>query len=156
MKRKDLDRHLAAECRLRPYQCEHCMLKDTYKIITTEHYGNCPEFPLECLNKCGVKDIKRKDMEDHRGQCPEEPVRCPFEEAGCKEKLVRRELEQHMSATQQQHLLMVMGAYKGMKKENSRIKNTLDDTLDELDEMKRRLNRKRKRTDNHNSDSSDD
>ena len=61
-------------------------------------------------------------MEDHRSQCPEKPVQCPFEEAGCKQKLVQHEMEQHMSATQQQHLLMVLGAYKEMKIANEEMK----------------------------------
>ena len=160
MQRRDLENHVKKKCYLRPCQCVYCGQRDTYEAITgdwhsvpnkTCHYRKCPEFPLVCPNRCCRNDIKRKDIKDHRGQCPEEPVQCPFKEAGCKKRLVRCELEQHMSATQQQHLLMVMGAYKEMKKENSRIKNTLDDTLDELDEMKKRLNRKRKRTDNYNS-----
>ena len=146
-KRKDLDRHLAEECSLRPYQCEHCTLKDTYKAIITKHYGNCPGFPLKCPNRCGRNDIKRKDMEDHRSQCPEEKVQCPFEEAGCKKKLVRHDLEQHISATQQQHLLMIMGAYKEMKTSYMKIENELHQVKEELSQTKAEL--KQSKDDHH-------
>ena len=148
IKRKALEHHLKNDCYLRPYQCEHCGCKDTYKNITGEgdfhihvksHYSRCPEFPLKCSNRCGVKDIKRKNMEDHYSQCPKEPVQCPFKEAGCKKKLVRRELEHHMSATQQQHLLMVMGVYKEMKKENKKMKKENEEVKKELQQVKKEL-----------------
>ena len=141
LKRKNLAKHLTEECELRPYQCEHCAFINTVEYVTTEHYFKCLEFPLKCPNICG-EDIKRKDMKDHRSQCPEEPVRCPFEEAGCKQKLVRRELEQHMSATQQHHLLMVMGAYKEMKAANEEMKQELSETKEELHLLKRRFDAK--------------
>jgi hypothetical protein len=62
-----------------------------------------------------VTGIKRKDMADHRCKCPQEKVQCPFAEAGCKSTIVRRKLDDHLSSNQQQHLLLVMGAYKQMK-----------------------------------------
>ena len=55
--RKDLDKHLS-ECSLRPYQCEHCGLIDTYQGITgiiqrgglimkgLGHYNECLAYPL--------------------------------------------------------------------------------------------------------------
>ena len=117
IKRIHIQKHLKEECALRPYQCEHCRKKGNYTAITT-HYSKCPQFPLECPNKCGVKDIKRKDMKDHRSHCPKQPVLCPFDEAGCAHELVRCELEQHMSAAQQQHLEMI----KELKMETVRLK----------------------------------
>ena len=132
-KRKNLARHLNSECQLRPFQCVHCGLDDTYRVITTVHYANCPEFPLPCPNNCiRLQKIKRKDMKDHRSQCSWAPVQCLFKEAGCKQKLVRRELEQHMSANQQHHLLMVLGAYKEIKQENKEMKKELQELKQEL------------------------
>ena len=77
MKRKDLQEHLSSECPKRTYNCEHCEFEDTYEEITTYHYDECPEYPLECPNECGVEAIKRKDMSAHRAECPEERVECP-------------------------------------------------------------------------------
>ena len=139
IQRKDLDRHLKTECDLRQYQCEYCGYKDTYHNITGKghpsaheanisvfispdllhydppHYDECPEFPLTCPNKCGAMSIKRKNMHSHHSWCPQEPVQCPFAEAGCKEDLHRCQLEDHMTSSVQQHLLLVMNDYKRLK-----------------------------------------
>ena len=47
-------------------------------------------------------------MGQHRLICPQEVVICPFQEAGCQVKLVRREIETHIAASTQQHLLLIM------------------------------------------------
>ena len=58
MKRKDLARHLEQECPRRTYRCEYCKKKDTYEAITIIHYDMCPNYPLDCPNKCGTTEIK--------------------------------------------------------------------------------------------------
>ena len=63
----------------------------------------------------GADDIKRENMKSHRSKCPQEPVECPFAEAGCKGEIVRHQLDSHMTSNQQQHLLLVMGAYKQVR-----------------------------------------
>ena len=144
MKRKHLDEHLTDDCYLRPYQCEFCGLKDTYEAITgyreftsirsddNPYYGHqakCPEAPLFCPNRCGSKRIKRKDMENHRSKCPQEPVECPFAEAGCKSHLRRHQLEDHMTSSQQQHLMMVMKDYKETKDKLLETESKLTEAL---------------------------
>ena len=81
------------------------------------HYNECPSYPLACPNPGRRMDgIKRRDMKDHRSKCPHERMECPFAEAGCKTyQLLRCQLDDHLSSNQQQHLLLVMGAYKQMK-----------------------------------------
>ena len=144
VKRKDLTKHLTQDCYLRPYQCEFCGLKDTYKAITGcprstlsetllkftgelyfGHEATCPEVPLTCPNKCGSACIKRKDVYDHRSKCPQEPVECPFAEAGCKCTILRCQLQDHLSTRQQQHLLMIMKDYKETKNELGKAKTKI-------------------------------
>ena len=145
MKRKDLEKHLT-KCNLRPYRCEFCGLKDTYKAITGQdsfhgfllefgapwvdnpyggHQAKCPEAPLICPNKCGSNVIRRKHMEIHRSQCPQEPVECLFTEAGCKQKLKRCQLNTHLTSCQQEHLSLVMKDYRETKRELHEVKGTL-------------------------------
>ncbi len=119
--RKHLLQHLASECPLRSYKCKHCGLKGTYESITQKHYVKCPEFPLECPNKCGATRIPRKQMATHREQCPLERVPCPFQEAGCKVKLVRRHLEKHVSQETQHHLLLTYKAMCTLKQRCSEL-----------------------------------
>ena len=158
VKRKDLGKHLTDHCYLRPYQCTFCGLKDTYETITGysvygaftlytydptnpyfDHQAICPEAPLPCPNECGSKDIKRKDMENHRSKCPQEPVECPFAEAGCKSVLRRHQLEDHMTSSLQQHVMMVMKDYKQTKSEFREVKEKLHKTESELDKTKQKL-----------------
>ena len=160
VKRKDLGKHLTDRCYLRPYQCKFCGLKDTYEVITGEgfeyqlqcedyhydfwdpyhgHQAKCPEVPLSCPNHCGSKRIKRKDMENHRSKCPQESVECPFAEAGCKSYLLRHKLEDHMTSSQQQHLMMVMNDYKKTKSEFREVKEKLQKTESELNKTKQKL-----------------
>ena len=154
MRRKDLDNHLARFCYLRPYQCKFCGLKDTYEAITGNNYlvcircgeddyfghqATCLEVPITCPNKCGSKKIRRKDMMDHRSQCPQEPVECPFAEAGCKVEVRRQQLEDHMTTSLQQHVMLLMIDRKQLKEELNELKAKLGKAETELGETKIKL-----------------
>ena len=142
IKRKDLPDHLSNECYLRKYKCEHCDLEDTYENISgirdgerrrpgrfhqeVSHYEICPEYPLECPNKCDIGAIKRKDMSTHRDKCPEEPMECPFEEAGCETKLVRRDFDDHVKTQMQQHLLLTFQKMTTLRKNYDTLRKRCD------------------------------
>jgi hypothetical protein len=147
LKRKDLKVHIATDCYLRPYQCEFCGLKDAYEAITGNglyevlqsysnpyggHQAMCPEAPLTCTNECGSSQFKRKDMKDHHSQCPREPVECPFAEAGCKMDVRRQQLENHVTTSLQQHLMLLMIDRKQLKKEWLEMKTELNDVKAKL------------------------
>ena len=138
MKRRDLKRHLGRQCPLRKIQCQHCRYEDTYQTITTQHYDECPSFPLPCPNNCGTTGILRAAMANHLSRCELEPVECPFHEAGCTAQIVRREFDVHMSESQQKHLLVLLGAFceSERKLHNTTIK--LLETRLELEESKRK------------------
>ena len=158
MRRKDLDNHLTQSCYLRPYICKFCGLKDTYEAITGNNYtalhvrfgendffghqATCLEVPISCPNKCGFKlKIKRKDMEGHRSQCPLEPVECPFAEVGCKVDVRRQQLEDHMTTSLQQHVMLLMIDRKQLKEELNAMKSKLNKAVTELDEAKLKLSK---------------
>ena len=147
MLRKDIKKHLAHDCYLRTYMCEFCGLKDTYEAITgfrqlllpdnyySGHQATCPELPLTCPNRCGSELIKRKDMDGHRSKCPMEPVECPFAEAGCEGGILRYQLQDHMTSSQQKHLLMLMIDNHVTKKVlKAELKATRDELMVKLDE----------------------
>ena len=132
--RKDLPHHLRHECVLRPYQCEHCHLHDTYKEITENHYSICPEYPMNCPNQCGAIGIKRKNVKSHRGRCPREPMECPFIEAGCDGggDLRRYEFDDHMTSKQQEHLVLLVKDHKEMKEKLEKVEKELKETKKQL------------------------
>ena len=145
MKRKLLAKHLQKNCCHRLVQCEHCHLDVTYWMITGEisksshvppippiHHSECPEYPLACPNRCGVTGIRRRAMPDHHSSCPLEPLDCPFKDAGCTEKVARKDMEDHMTVNQQKHMLLTFQSLQHTKKE-------LHDTKQELDNTKREI-----------------
>ena len=138
MKRRDLKRHLGRQCPLRKIQCQHCRYEDTYQTITTQHYDECPSFPLPCPNNCGTTGILRAAMANHLSRCELEPVECPFHEAGCTAQIVRREFDVHMSESQQKHLLVLLGAFCESEKKLHNTTIKLLETRLELEESKRK------------------
>ena len=92
--RRDLQTHMQEMCHYRPYECEHCGHKDTYKAVTDYHYSECPKYPLACPNMCGVTGITRKAMPDHHSSCPLAPLDCPLQ--GCEERVSRKDLQTHL------------------------------------------------------------
>ena len=163
MLRKRIKKHLAHDCYLRPYVCEFCGLKDTYKAITgiishyhilygySGHQATCPEVPLTCPNECGSENIKRKDMDSHRSKCPQEHLACPFAEAGCEGVIRRCQLEDHMTSSQQKHLLMLMIDNQVTKKALKSTRDELTGAMAKLSETEAKLTR----TEDNLSDAAD-
>lgn len=119
--RKDLQHHLKAECKERPYHCEYCDARGTYGMITTIHYCMCFEFPVQCPNKCSTKKIKRRKVEKHRKACPLEKIHCPFAEEGCEARvLLRKDEAEHMKDNVVNHQLLML---KSMRERDKKDKS---------------------------------
>ena len=108
LERRHLTYHKENECKYRPYTCEYCGHKDTFKGIAMgydmsqwmesmekvpSHYEECDQYPLECPNKCGETNIKRKDVEEHCEICPLEPLKCRFKV--CRKTIHRKDMDSH-------------------------------------------------------------
>ena len=52
-------------------------------------------------------------------------MECPFREAGCKVNVVRKEIDSHMSRNQQNHLLVLLGAFQETKRELNECRKEL-------------------------------
>ena len=141
MMRKELEAHLAQQCPLRKIQCQYCHYEDTYQTITTQHYDECPSFPLPCPNNCGTIGIRRAAMANHLSRCELEPVECPFHEAGCTTRLVRREFDVHMSENQPHHLLVLLRAFQMKKQELSESQRQLGECQKQLGECQKELHK---------------
>ena len=96
MERREVEKHKKDHCELRMYKCPYCWHWDTYKKVTSEHFKECAGFPLDCPNNCGKKRIRRGDMSSHLRACPEELVRCRYQSLGCKVKLPRKHIKDHL------------------------------------------------------------
>ena len=109
MERRKVEKHKKDHCELRMYECPYCYRhKDTYKKVTSEHFKECRSFPLDCPNNCGKKGIRRGDMSSHLALCPEEVVPCRYQSLGCKVRLPRKHIEDHLK-NKDTHLDIAMG-----------------------------------------------
>ena len=138
MERRTPTTHMINECICRTYTCKYCGRTDTFDAIAGSgkvflaswritsrqgiHYSECGHYPLPCPNACGVRNIKRGDIETHRGICPLEPLDCPFKDAGCTDKICRRDMENHIESNTQKHLLMMFKSYQEVVKSNQELK----------------------------------
>ena len=99
-------------CLYRPFTCEYCGFKHTWKsiIITVEHWPVCGEYPVPCPNDCGQDSLKRKDVENHvKIECPLQIVSCEFAFAGCKAELPCKGIEDHTTTSLAKHNISMLG-----------------------------------------------
>ena len=137
MKRADLANHEENECDYRWYICQYCGEEDVYWEITFLHYNKCPRYSVPCPNKCDPKKtMPREEMKAHiKNDCPLEPVACELCWAGCTARPQRKDIEQHITSNQIQHLTLLAKACRelskkceDLKKENAALKKELKDT----------------------------
>lgn len=95
--RIDLSDHLENHCLLRPYSCQHCGAKSTYKTITKSHYQVCKNYPVGCSH-CSDKNVRRSELNQHvKDKCPMQRVECAFSWLGCEEWPLRKDAKKHYS-----------------------------------------------------------
>ena len=124
--RHSLADHKKRICPLRPYSCEYCGLRGTWESITHVHLSVCEKYPMECPNKCGIGGVQRIDFEKHvREECPLGEVSCTFEYAGCRVRLPRNDIDEHLSEKVSSHLAMVVRNFRQKLAER-------DEVIDEL------------------------
>ena len=109
--RNALKDHTNNVCQYRQFRCEHCGYQSTYLVITTEHYDQCPDYPVLCPNNCSKQTYPRGQLYTHLALCPEQEVDCTFSEMGYKEKLKCRQLQQHLTTNSLQHQMIMCQAY---------------------------------------------
>uniref|UniRef100_A0A1X7UCM8 RING-type domain-containing protein n=1 Tax=Amphimedon queenslandica TaxID=400682 RepID=A0A1X7UCM8_AMPQE len=120
--RQNLTIHEKDDCNERPYKCEHCALEDRYIFITGDHLNTCPKYPTTCPNNCAQK-IPRQSISGHLIRCPLQPVDCVFSWAGCNDKPLRKDVDEHTADTK--HMTLLAVACGQLKKENEQIKEMM-------------------------------
>ena len=102
--RRELVYHETSVCSQRPYSCEYCHdFKSTFKDVTSNHLSVCPDRPVPCSNGCGSSPLL-KLLKDHLKECPLEVIECAFSYAGCSEKLLRKDMPEHITQSLAIHM----------------------------------------------------
>ena len=134
---EQLATHLEKDCHKREFICPYCTYKATFEIVSNVHWPECLLFPLKCPNRCGVT-CEREFIDDHMQLCSLEEVECEVSFAGCKEKFLRQEQDEHMKRNVERHLKLMATATLRNKQElqekDAEMKQALKQVLQQLQE----------------------
>ena len=99
----------------------------TYHDIITDHHHDCPKWPARCPNSCDpYLTLTQSSVGRHvKEKCPEALIDCKFAKVGCKEKVKRKDLAQHMKDVVSDHLTAMFEDYMKLKHENVQLKREL-------------------------------
>ena len=105
--RSHLTKHSEEDCMHRKVECKFCQLTGYYKIITGSHYNECPKVKIPCPNNCAISSILRSELQEHIKQCPLQIVSCDYANAGCSQRMARKDIEVHRVTGMSLHLDLV-------------------------------------------------
>ena len=94
--------HQQKLCPKRIVSCAYCKLNGEYLPMVKDHSNKCLLKPVGCPLACGVS-VLRQDLQTHRNECPLELVPCSFSGLGCKTKVCRKDLKEHIDSSGLSH-----------------------------------------------------
>ena len=133
--RRHIASHQKGVCPERPYSCEYCReYESTFADVTQDHYLDCEMYPVPCPNKCPEDSFERHKVDNHvKDECPLTEIHCPLHYAGCKVRLPRKDMPDHMSNTVT-HMTLLATVTQSMqqniedlKKENQELRHSLEE-----------------------------
>ncbi|XP_066911605.1 uncharacterized protein [Clytia hemisphaerica] len=131
-KRKDKAIH-NKNCVKRIVQCPHCKQDFQFFKLNNPHFGECDQFPVDCLNEGCEVNLPRIEMKNKHGPaCKWERVGCQFEDFGCQTKLLRSEEVKHNNEFNIQHTMLLMAKQRETLNDLQTTKNDLQTTKNEL------------------------
>ena len=140
IQRHQLEEHKSEDCPQRPYTCEHCGHKDTYKSGTEDHWPQCERYPLPCPNNCGENAIERQHLKQHLDQnCPLQVIKCKFSYAGCKIECQRQEMQEHLDGNLQSHLTMVSERMVAMEDKNITQEKKIEEQEEKVEKQQEQI-----------------
>ena len=97
----------------------------TYHDIITAHCHGCSEWPIRCPNSCKpYLTLTRSSVSRHmKDTCPESVIDCKFAEVGCKVKVKRKDMAQHMQEALSDHVTALFTDYMELKSNLAKVKH---------------------------------
>ena len=135
VEKRNLPSHLIHSCLKREFTCQYCNFKDTYEVVSNDHWPQCSFYPVPCPNACGVQAIERGDLEAHLLQCHLEEVECDFVHAGCNVKLQRKDLEKHMEESTKKHMALVPALTQRTEQRHDQLQRELENVQKQQEQL---------------------
>ena len=105
IKHTDFDRHLKL-CKYRREKCAYCGLDVSHSAVNL-HHDECPEILIQCPHHCDQHQMKRKDLKEHLKICPLEVIECQYKDAGCVERVARKDMDLHILTNMEKHMVLL-------------------------------------------------
>ena len=130
--RNSLLHHTKNVCVYREFSCKHCGFLSSYHVVTTQHVNKCVNYPMSCPNECSKQMYPRSQLKSHLASCPEQIVDCTFKEVGCKVKLKRHSLQQHLESNLLQHQMIMCQAFTLLQKDKEELERKVTDLTEQV------------------------
>ncbi|XP_034416034.1 TNF receptor-associated factor 6 [Cyclopterus lumpus] len=112
VRQSHLEEHKTVECQRRSMTCPDCVAHFYYEEREL-HEQQCPFASVTC-QYCEM-DLIRDQIESHCDtDCPKAPVACNFSAFGCKERMQRHDLAEHMQEFTQMHMRSMAEFLRGL------------------------------------------
>ena len=135
--RSELHYHKTELCDKRPFSCEHCnAFESIYEDVIHNHWPVCDLFPVKCPNECGAFPQRRHTKSHVEKDCPLTLVACDFNYIGCKVRLPRKNVPDHLREDQATHLSLLAISHKKQQHEIKELKERQQDLQGEISKLK--------------------
>ena len=118
--RRDLPEHQGT-CEYRKEPCKWAGCGSTFTIVDlAAHESACVKREVDCPNPgCDVSRIVFDVLVAHRRTCQFETVACPFAGVGCKERVLRKDVDAHEEASMKSHNRLLLAEVHKLRQEAS-------------------------------------
>lgn len=96
LRRMVMEKHMKQFCLQREEACKFCEAVLIYKDMKEHHMGDCPKFIVNCPQRCFERNLQRCKVEEHLKTCMNSIVDCRYKPYGCKVKVKRKAVRNHM------------------------------------------------------------
>ena len=102
VQRRNLQKHMIAECEWRLVACVYCELEGTFYFMTNKHTAETCN--IVCTNDGCQEKVNRNQLKTHQESCPHKIVACRYSSVGCVRKIKKRDIESHNKECMEEHL----------------------------------------------------
>ena len=114
-----LAKHVENDCVYKVTECPYCQVGYP-GVKIREHLEECGKFPVKCPHDCGESEILRENIPEHSISCPRAPTQCRFKSMGCDFEGPRDSLDEHLSSSTTEHLIL---STKSVEKLTDELRN---------------------------------
>ena len=123
--RHQLAKHVENDCVYKVTKCPYCQVGYP-GVKMREHLEECGKFPVKCPHSCGESEILRESIPEHSISCPRAPTQCRFKSMGCDFEGPRDSLDEHLSSSTTEHLILCTKSVEKLIDESRNLKVQLD------------------------------